>query len=44
VLRGEFGPKEEYVTGEKRKLHNHEIHNLYSSPNSNEMTESRRMK
>jgi hypothetical protein len=32
VLRRIFGPKEE-VTGEWRKLHNEEVHNLYSSPN-----------
>jgi hypothetical protein len=32
VLRGIFGPKREEVTGERRKLHNEELHNLYSSP------------
>jgi hypothetical protein len=32
VLRGIFGPKRDEVTGEWRKLHNEEIHNLYSSP------------
>jgi hypothetical protein len=32
VLRGIFGPKKDEVTGEWRKLHNEELHNLYSSP------------
>jgi hypothetical protein len=32
VLRGIFGPKGDEVTGEWRKLHNGELHNLYSSP------------
>jgi hypothetical protein len=27
-----FGPKRDNVTGERRKLHNEELHNLYSSP------------
>jgi hypothetical protein len=31
VLRGMFGPKRDEVTGEGRKLHNGELHNLYSS-------------
>jgi hypothetical protein len=33
VLRRMFGPKRDEVTGERRKLHNEERHNLYSSPN-----------
>jgi hypothetical protein len=32
VMRRIFGPKRDGVTGEWRKLHNEEIHNLYSSP------------
>jgi hypothetical protein len=32
VLRRIFGPKMDEVTGEWRKLHNEELHNLYSSP------------
>jgi hypothetical protein len=32
VLRRIFGPKREEVTGEWRKMHNEELHNLYSSP------------
>jgi hypothetical protein len=33
ALRGIFGPKRDEVTGEWRKLHNEELHILYSSPN-----------
>jgi hypothetical protein len=33
VLRRIFGPKRDGVTGEWRKLHNEELHILYSSPN-----------
>jgi hypothetical protein len=32
VLRGIFGPKRDEVMGNWRKLHNGELHNLYSSP------------
>jgi hypothetical protein len=32
VLRRIFGPKRDEVTGERRKLHSGELHNLYSSP------------
>jgi hypothetical protein len=32
VLRRIFGPKRDEVTGEWRRLHNGELHNLYSSP------------
>jgi hypothetical protein len=32
VLRRIFGPNRDEVTGEWRKLHNEELHNLYSSP------------
>jgi hypothetical protein len=33
VLRRIFGPKRDEVKGEWRKLHNEELHDLYSSPN-----------
>jgi hypothetical protein len=32
VLRRIFGPKRDEVTGEWKKMHNEELHNLYSSP------------
>jgi hypothetical protein len=32
VLRKRFGPKRVEVSGEWRKFHNEELHNLYSSP------------
>jgi hypothetical protein len=31
MLSGIFGPKGDEVTGEWRKLHSRELHNLYSS-------------
>jgi hypothetical protein len=44
VLRKIFGPKRDEVTGGWRKLHNEELHNLYSSPRIITMIKSRRMK
>jgi hypothetical protein len=44
VLRRIFGPKRDEVTGEWRKLHNEELHNLYSSPDIIRQVESRRMR
>jgi hypothetical protein len=32
VLRRIFRPKKDEVTGEWRKLHNEEFHDMYSSP------------
>jgi hypothetical protein len=39
-----FGPKRDRVTGGWRKLHNEELHNLYSSPNIIRIIKSRRMR
>jgi hypothetical protein len=44
VLRRIFGPKRDEVTGEWRKFHNEELHNLYSSPNIVRQVKSRRMR
>jgi hypothetical protein len=43
VLRGIFGPKRDEVTGEWRKLHNKELHDLYSSPSIIRIIKLRRM-
>jgi hypothetical protein len=44
VLRRVFGPKRYEVTGEWRKLHNEELHDLYSSPSTIRIIKSRRMR
>jgi hypothetical protein len=44
VLRRIFGPRRDEVTGDWRKLHNEELHNLYSSPNIIRMIKPRRMR
>jgi hypothetical protein len=44
VLRRIFGPRRDGVTGDWRKLHNDELHNLYSSPNIIGMMKLRRMR
>jgi hypothetical protein len=44
VLRRVFRPKRDDVTGEWRKLHNEELHDLYSSPNIVRVIKSRRMR
>jgi hypothetical protein len=44
VLRRIFGPKREELTGGWRKLHNEELHNLYSSPSIIRTIKSRRMR
>jgi hypothetical protein len=44
VSRGIFGPKRDEVTGGWRKLHNEELHNLYSSPSTIRIIKSRRMR
>jgi hypothetical protein len=44
VLRRVSGPKKDEVTGGWRKLHNEELHGLYSSPNIIAMIKSRMMR
>jgi hypothetical protein len=44
VLRRIFGSKRDGVTEGWRKLHNEELHNLYSSPNKIRIIKSRRMR
>jgi hypothetical protein len=44
VLRRIFGPKKDGVTGGWRKLHNEELHNLYSWPSIIRIIKSRRMR
>jgi hypothetical protein len=43
-LRRIFGPKRAVVTGDWRKLHNEELHNLYSSPSIIRMNKLQRMR
>jgi hypothetical protein len=44
VLRRVCGPKRDDVTGEWRKLHNEELHDLYSSSSIITIIKSRRMR
>jgi hypothetical protein len=44
VLKTVFGPKRDEVMGDWRRLHNDELHNLYSSPSIIRMIKSRRMR
>jgi hypothetical protein len=44
VLRRIFGPKRDEVTGEWRKMHNRELHDLYSSPSIIRIIKSRKMR
>jgi hypothetical protein len=44
VLRRIFVPNKDEVTGDWRKLHNEDLHNLYSSPSIIRMIKSRRMR
>ena len=44
VLRKIFGANKDEFTGEWRKLHNAELHTLYSSPNIIRIIKSRRLR
>ena len=44
VLRKVFGAKKDEITGEWRKLHNTELHALYSLPNIIRSLKSRRLR
>jgi hypothetical protein len=44
LLRRIFGPKRDGVTGGWRKLHNEELHNLYSSPSIIRIIKTRRIR
>jgi hypothetical protein len=44
VLRRIFGPKRDEVTGGWRKLHNYELHGLYSSPSIIRVIKARKMR
>jgi hypothetical protein len=44
VLRRIFGPGRDEVTGDWRKLHNEELHNLFPSPNMIRIIKSRRIR
>ena len=44
VLKSMFGLKRDEVTGGWRKLHNEELHNVYSSPSTIRMIKSRRIR
>jgi uncharacterized protein Veg len=44
VLRAVYGPKKEEVTRKRRKQHNEELHNLYSSQNIVRMIKANRMR
>jgi hypothetical protein len=44
VLRKIFGPRREEDGSCNRKLHNYELHSLYSSPNAVRVIKSRRLR
>jgi hypothetical protein len=44
VLSRIFGPKRDEVTGEWRKMHNEELHCLYSTPSIIRIIKARRMR
>jgi hypothetical protein len=43
-MRRVFGPKTDEVTGEWRKVHNEELHDLYSSPSIIRIIKYKRMR
>jgi len=44
VLRRIFGPRNDEVTGERTRMHNDKLNDLYSSPNIVRVIKSRRMR
>jgi hypothetical protein len=44
VLRNIFGSQRDEITGERRRLHNEELYDLYSSPNIIRVIKARRMR
>jgi hypothetical protein len=44
VLRRMSGPKREELVGDWRRLHNEELHNLYTSPNIIRVIKRRRVR
>ena len=44
VIRKKFGAKKDEITGQSKKLHNAELHVLYSSPNIIRSLKSRRLR
>jgi len=44
VLKRIFGPRRDEVMGERRRLHNGKLNDLYSSPNIVWVIKSRRMR
>jgi hypothetical protein len=44
VLRRILAPKRDEITGEWRKLHSEELHDLYSSPSIIRIMKARRMR
>jgi hypothetical protein len=43
-LRRLFEPKRQEVTGDRKRLHNEELHNLYASPYINKVIKAKRMR
>ena len=44
VLRRIFGPRRDELTGERRRLHNEELNDLYFSPSIVRVIKSRKMR